>query len=106
MDVDIQDFLQLTSNRSCIADAWEYAHQRPGTAETQLAIWKSSDLEEVEESQQLPVLTKIVLKMISLDINRFLQGTSSSIEGIGFYHPPALHRACSRGDDMTVRTLL
>jgi ankyrin repeat protein len=106
MDVNIQDFLQLTSNRSCIADAWEYAHQRPSTAETQLAIWKSSDLEEVEESQQLPVLTKIVLKMISLDINSFLQASSSSIDEIDSYNRTALYWACSRGDDMAVRILL
>jgi ankyrin repeat protein len=106
LDVDVQDFLQLTSPRSCIADAWEYAHQRPGTAESQLAIWRSSDLGEVAESQQLPILTKIVLKMISLDINSFLQASSSSIDDVDSYNRTALYWACSRGDDTTVQTLL
>ena len=58
------------------------------------------------EEQQLPVITKIVLKLFNLDLQTFLQASTATIDETDAYHRTALYWASSRGDVDAVKVLL
>jgi ankyrin repeat protein len=56
--------------------------------------------------QQLPLIVKIILGYAKIDLQSFLEGSTSTIDDTDTFGRTALHWSSSRGDTASVRTLL